>query len=297
MSQLQYAKVQRVSPAATQAAATQAMDYARLAQEMLALMLRNVASDGFVFVDPLAPTSFSKPGCIIASPSYPKNLGTIDQDYVFNWTRDAAITTMELAAASLPTRPGETSPQQLVDYVTFGSLCQLNATPTLAHAAFTIEGQSRPNWTEQSDGPALQTLAILQAWSQLDAATRTTAKDVIAKNLAYLLNEYGNPTQNLWEEVHGYSFFARSVQLRCFQAINGNALGIPVPNGVAAAITSLQNALQTHWNGSHYVSVLQSNAGPGYDPNIDIVMASIYGAVPVTDTQLLATAAQLRSQW
>ena len=34
-----------------------------------------------------------------------------------------------------------------------------------------------------------------------------------------------------------------------------------------------------------------------YDPNIDIVMAAIYGAVPVTDTKLLATAAQLRSQW
>jgi glucoamylase len=35
----------------------------------------------------------------------------------------------------------------------------------------------------------------------------------------------------------------------------------------------------------------------GYDPNIDIVMASVYGAIPVTDTKLLATAAQLRRQW
>jgi len=35
----------------------------------------------------------------------------------------------------------------------------------------------------------------------------------------------------------------------------------------------------------------------GYDPNIDIVCASLYGAVPYTDTKLLATAAQLRSQW
>jgi glucoamylase len=35
----------------------------------------------------------------------------------------------------------------------------------------------------------------------------------------------------------------------------------------------------------------------GYDPNIDIVMASVYGAVPCTDTKLLATAAQLRRQW
>ena len=34
-----------------------------------------------------------------------------------------------------------------------------------------------------------------------------------------------------------------------------------------------------------------------YDPNIDIVMAAIYGAVAITDTRLLATAAMLRSQW
>jgi glucoamylase len=34
-----------------------------------------------------------------------------------------------------------------------------------------------------------------------------------------------------------------------------------------------------------------------YDPNIDIVMAAIYGAIQVIDTKLLATAAQLRSQW
>jgi hypothetical protein len=34
---------------------------------------------------------------------------------------------------------------------------------------------------------------------------------------------------------------------------------------------------------------------PGYGANIDIVSACIYGAVPCTDTKLLATAAQLRS--
>ncbi len=35
----------------------------------------------------------------------------------------------------------------------------------------------------------------------------------------------------------------------------------------------------------------------GYDPNIDIVCACIYGAVEPTDPRLLATAARLRSQW
>jgi glucoamylase len=270
-------------------------DLSALAQHLYSLMLRNVATDGFVFSDPLAPGKFSKPGCILASPSYPQNLGSVDQDYVFNWTRDAAVTAVELAFAILPNRPG--SRQSLIDYVNFANLCQNSGAPTIGHACFTIEGQPRP-WSEQSDGPALQTLAILQAWPQLDASTQTTARTVIGKNLAYLLGAYQQPTTNLWEEKDGNSFFARAVQLRCFQTVRANPYGIPVPPATAEAISWLQDALGAHWNGTYYVSILpQSTAGQGYDPNIDIVLASIYGGIACTDTQLLATAAQLRNQW
>jgi glucoamylase len=63
----------------------------------------------------------------------------------------------------------------------------------------------------------------------------------------------------------------------------------------------VQNALQNHWNGQYYQSMLPVPAPPDYrvpyDPNIDVVMAAIYGAVAVTDTKMLATAALLRSQW
>ena len=113
---------------------------------------------------PTRPTrrSFSRPGCIIAAPSYPAAQPGVDQDYVFNWTRDAAITAMEIAAAGTPTRPGS-GVQALIDYVNFARFCQDNATPTLAHACYTIEGYSRP-WTEQADGPALQAVALLQAF-------------------------------------------------------------------------------------------------------------------------------------
>lgn len=102
------------------------------------------------------------------------------------------------------------------------------------------------------------------------------------------------------------SFFARSVQLKCFQAIAANQLGIPVPQQIAAAITWLQAALADHWNGAYYVTMLQPGGAPGqpalpdslgYDVNIDIVCASVYGAIPCTDTKLLASAAQLRGYW
>jgi glucoamylase len=278
------------------------LDLQAVAQHMYALMLRNMASGGYQFVDPADPHSFSKPGCIIAASTYPASLPGVDQDYIFNWTRDAAIAAMELAAASVPTGPGSAD-QALIDYVTFAKTCQDNATPTLAHACFTIEGRSRP-WTEQGDGPALQTLAILQAFPRLDAATRTVAAQIIATNLDFLLGAYQDTTANLWEEHRGYSFFARAAQLRCLRAIAAGPKGIAVPEGIAAAISWLESALPGHWNGACYVSVLAPGTGPtptpvaeGYDPNIDIVMACVYGAIPCTDTKLLATAAQLRQQW
>jgi glucoamylase len=275
-------------------------DFQAVAQHMYALMLRNISSDGFKFTDPADPGTFSKPGCIIAASSYPASLPGVDQDYIFNWTRDAAITAMELAAASLPTRPGA-GDHALIDYVTFAKTCQDNATPTLAHACYTIEGRSRP-WTEQSDGPALQTLAVLQTIPKLDAATRKVAAQIIGTNLSFLLGVYQDATTNLWEEHSGYSFFARSAQLRCLRAISTNNQGIAVPPETAGAISWLESALSGHWNGSHYVSLLAPAATPtpvveGYDPNIDIVQASIYGAIPCTDTRLLATAGQLRQQW
>jgi glucoamylase len=272
-----------------------------IAQHMFSLMLRNVASDGFQFADPARPGSFSRPGCVIAAPSYPEQTPGVDQDYVFNWTRDAAITAMEIAAAGMPARRGS-GVQTLIDYVSFARTCQDNATPTLAHACFTVEGESRP-WTEQADGPALQTLATLRAFPQLDQATQATAREVIARNLDFLLMTRYDQTVNLWEEHLGYSFFARAVHLRCLREVSANPHGIPVPPEAADAIGWLEYALQGHWDGTRYLSLLApSDDGPvpvadGYDPNIDIVMACVYGAVPCTDTRLLATAGQLRQQW
>ncbi|HKT05357.1 MAG TPA: glycoside hydrolase family 15 protein [Rugosimonospora sp.] len=278
------------------------MDLQVVAQHMFALMLRNVASDGFVFADPADPSRVSAPGCVIAAPTYPASTPGVNQDYVFNWTRDAAITAMELSAAGLPARPGA-GVQPLIDYVRFARTCQDNASPTLAHACFTIHGEPRP-WSEQSDGPALQTLAILRAYPQLDDPARAVAAQVVAANLAFLLGAYQGQTTNLWEEHQGFSFFARAVQLRCFQEISTNTLGLPVPAGTSGAVTWLRQALSQHWDAgaSRYVSLLgaqgqQDPAGPGYDPNSDIVMAAVYGAVPVDDTRLLSTAAQLRAQW
>ena len=269
-------------------------DLTTIGPYMFWLMFRNVASDGLVFEDPVNAGVLSQPGCILASPSWEKTATHVNQDYVYNWTRDSAIAAVELAAGPLPTS------QPLTDYVQFAQACQ-NSASGIGHfgrASFLINGTPR-DWSDQTDGPALQTLAILQMYAQLDAATQAVASAVIAANLNFLQNAYQGETVNLWEEESGASFFARSVQLKCFQAITANTLGIPVPGWLSTAMPWLQNALASHWNGQYYRSLLPvpADSRAPYDPNINIVTAAIYGAVPVTDTRLLATAALLRSQW
>ncbi len=287
---LRYLKVATVLPSSS---------YQRLAPFMFTLMLRNMASDGYSFEDPERPGTFSLPGCIIASPSYPANLDSVDQNYVYNWTRDAAVTAAEIVRAPMPVDENGVS-QPLVDYVRFAERCQ-NDTPTIDRGCYCVDGKAR-DWSDQSDGPALQTIAVLDAFPLLDAGTQDVARRVVARNLDFLLTAFDSPTTSLWEEVTGYSFFARSVQARCFQQVVVNKAGCEVPAGVDEAIGWLDAALATHWDGNVYVSVLAADpvgsvvsARSGYDPNIDVVLAALYGSVAVTDARVLATAAQLRT--
>jgi len=270
-------------------------DLAALAPYMFWLMFRNVASDGLVFDDPVHPGIVSAPGCVLASPSWENTATQVTQDYVYHWTRDAAIVAIVLAAAytagMLPTN------QPLIDYVTFSATCQASA-GDFDRASFYINGTQRP-WTDQTDGPALQTLALLNLYGSLDAPTQAIATGLINANLAFLSTAYQGQTFNLWEEEYGYSFFARSAQLRCFQAVAANSVGIAVPSWLPAALSWLVSALEGHWNGQYYQSMLPVPADyrAPYDPNIDVVLAVVYGAESVTDPQLLATAAQIRVQW
>ena len=94
MGTLQYSQVR---PAIAQSGLTTIAPY------MFWLLFRNIASDGFVFEDPVNTGVLSQPGCVLASPSWENTATNVSQDYVYNWTRDAAITAIELAVGPLPT--------------------------------------------------------------------------------------------------------------------------------------------------------------------------------------------------
>jgi hypothetical protein len=72
MGTLQYSLVR---PAVAQS------DLATIAPYMFWLMFRNIASDGFVFEDPVNTGVLSQPGCVLASPSWENTATDVDQEH------------------------------------------------------------------------------------------------------------------------------------------------------------------------------------------------------------------------
>ena len=295
----------------------------QLSSTFFAAMRRNMATSGYVIAWVPSehgynggPTKYSKPGCFIASPSYEAEQKAVDgaplnQDYVYNWTRDAALAAIELSFDEPP--PGTKEFQHLIDYVTFAKLCQDNAAADqnvakgdIGHATFYVDGTPWEKRGRQYDGPALQSLAIMQCFGQLSEQSKNDARMVIEKNIQHIVDKMDDPSQNLWEELTGMSFFTRAVQLHCLTVAKAkkSEFSLNLPPDINTAIAALTTALNSHWSDEKgfYVSVQDPGNNPNidinaYDPNIDVVMASVYGAVCCTDVKLLATAAQVRDQW
>jgi glucoamylase len=285
-------------------------DLTKMANYFFPLLLRNIATEGYPFV---APTVFpgdrpdgqpqpppeetvSQPGCILASPTYHENLPSVKQNYVYNWVRDAAIVAIELAAPDLPANADVS--EMVDDYVTFAERCQSARPDELWRAKYTIAGGLVEGWPAQNDGPALQTLALLSLFPKLSPSVQGTARNLIAANTRFIVDQHKNPNVNLWEEVYGQSFFTRSVQLRCLQELSKGDKGASLPDGIDDAAGWLTNALSQHEDNGRYVSILDaSNPRADYDPNSDIVLAALYGAVSVTDPVLLNTASAMLAQY
>ncbi len=289
---------------------TSGADPSAVAPYMFSLMLRNMATNGFLIADHNAPGNFSMPGCVLASPSwsnYPGDVAGISQDYVFNWTRDAAITVSAFLDQAPAQAPAEAATQILARYVDFASTCQSGG-GILGQAKYTPEGWPT-GAVDESDGPALRVLTLLQGFAGLGPGTQNAARSVISADLVYLLDNsrYQQPTVTHWEDTVGQSLFARSVQLRCLNQViaAGPGLNISVPAAAQSAASWLGQQLPMHWSpvDNCYVSVLDGQRLTGdpaapYDPSVDPILACVYGdGILPTDPKLLSTAAQVRAQW
>ena len=262
------------------------------------LMLRNISTKGWVFRGSAGVESI--PGCIIASPSHPPESPTsvdyTDQDYVYNWTRDSAIAAIELAnSLVLPSA-------YLSNYIDFSLKAQNSDINKVGFACYRLNATLRDGslgeikWSEQSDGPALQCLAVFSAWDKLSDATKKNAKTIVENNIRYLIDAYSKKTKNLWEETDGFSIFTRSVQLKCFkEAIRRSIFNL---QDLSSAINNLDGQIWTHWDQDKKYLVSIIDAPPkdnrGAELNSDVIMAAIYGDLDCIDSRVLATASKLR---
>jgi glucoamylase len=277
--------------------------YVDIAQAMVGLMLNNLATSSHVLFGTSGRRSL--PGCIIASPSFPRrppsSIDVTDQDYVFHWMRDASVAALEMP--NWPIVPK----QALTDYVTFSRATQQSGA-SIGFACYRVDATPRDGtdpmelrWSEQSDGPALRITSVLNAWPYLDDSVKPVAREVVLTDLDYLLANYQLPTRNLWEESVGYSFFVRSTHLKAFRGLfsfsdPGVAQALDRPR-IQAAITQLQAALDQHWDpvAGRYQAILNSTDPRGAGLDAGTVMAAVYGASGVDDPRMMATFHQMEA--
>lgn len=222
------------------------------------------------------------PGIVVASPS------KANPDYFYTWTRDAALTIKCLVDQLLA---GQTHLEPVIqDYINSqvalqrvssrsGSLCSGG----LGEPKFAVNGTPfTGDWGRpQRDGPALRATAMIAYARYLLARGGRTAPvsdilwPVVSNDLAYVAQSWNQTGFDLWEEVHGASFFTTASQYRAL--VEGSALatriGSTCPHCDEQAPQVLC-ALQSYWTGEFVRANTGAGGRSGKDANS--LLASIH---------------------
>lgn len=187
-----------------------------------------------------------------------------DPDYYFHWVRDSSHVMARVAEAYELRRPyidWALLEKEFEDYLKLSQKLQNTKSPYgIGEPRFTITGEadtlpwSRP----QYDGPALRALSVLE-FQRAAAGTAskrspavTLARQILTKDLTYLLGVYEKRGFDVWEEFKADNYHTRMVQLAAFEkgaewlSKNGGDKGL-VPKLKRAAVR-LEAWLDDHWD-------------------------------------------------
>ncbi|KXN88099.1 Glucoamylase [Leucoagaricus sp. SymC.cos] len=239
-------------------------------------LLANIGPDG-------AKASGAKAGVVIASPS------THDPDYLYTWTRDAALVVKTLLQEF--TTGQDTSLRGTIDnYVAAQAVLQQVTNPSgtvstggLGEPKFNINLTTftEPWGRPQRDGPALRATTLIQYAKWLIANDNTSyvtdkVWPVIKLDLDYVAANWNQTGFDLWEEISSSSFFTTAVQLRTLK--EGAALAQKLGQSAADYDKQIPNVycfLQSYWNPTdNYVTSNTGGSRSGKDANS--IIASIY---------------------
>lgn len=158
--------------------------------------------------------NFSKnKGMIIASPSN-------DPPYKFHWIRDASLV-MRVIIDYYKKYKNDNELIHIFNYIENESQIQnLNTISGLGEPKINIDKTAfNDSWGRpQNDGPPLRGINMIKIFKLLNndynVICNKIVKEIIEKDLQYTINNYNKPCFELWEEIQGWHFYTRLVQLK-----------------------------------------------------------------------------------
>ncbi|KAG6879165.1 hypothetical protein C0992_004698 [Termitomyces sp. T32_za158] len=237
-----------------------------------AKLLANIGANG-------SSAHNAKPGIVIASPS------TSDPDYLYTWTRDAALVFQTLIEQYTLGQDDTLSPL-INDYIAAQTILQQVSNPSgtvstggLGEPKFNIDMTAfTGSWSRpQKDGPALRAIALMTWASSLNVSQASELWPIIKPDLDYVARYWNETTFDLWEEVPSSSFFTTAVQHRALRQGAIFSFSYGQSENLSTYITQAENTLcflQSYWNPSGYMTANTSGGRTGKDANT--VLASIH---------------------
>ncbi|RWA06470.1 hypothetical protein EKO27_g8634 [Xylaria grammica] len=225
-------------------------------------------------------------GVIVASPS------TVNPDYFYTWTRDAALTMKVIVDEFLlgdkqlePYIENFIHSQAVIQTVTNPSGTFLPNGVGIGEPKYNVD-LTRYNgaWGRpQRDGPALRAIALITYSNWLISngqhqKAKTVVWPVISNDLSYVGHYWNSTGFDLWEEVQGSSFFATQNQLRALVegGVLATHLGVQCTGcDQAAQVACFLN--KSYWNGQHFIANINSDDGrTGKDANTVLGSISVF---------------------
>lgn len=133
----------------------------------------------------------------------------------------------------------------------------------------------------QRDGPALRVTSLIAYANWLISKDQVTVVvsdiwSIIANDLAYIGQYWNQTTFDLWEEVHGSSFFTAAVQYRAL--VEGEIFAGRINKSCSSCLSQSPQILcflQGFWNGEHILANINvNNDRAGKDVNT--LLASVH---------------------
>ena len=198
-----------------------------------------------------------KNGMVIASPSD-------NPPYRFHWVRDASIVMRVIIDLYRKDKSGKYF-KMLLDYIENCDRVQtMNTLTGLGEPKVNTDGTpyNEPWGRPQNDGPALRGLNMITLYKLFCKDYKNIADKLILpilqKDLTYIIENYDNPCFDLWEEIVGWHFYTRVLQLKFLKEMsNSNKLfkdKLNIPENLDKIFVHLQNNLLHHRSNDSIIS-------------------------------------------